>query len=62
VAFDMTARHIGTWRSALGEVSATNRTVTVRTVDILTVEDDLITEIVVVSDEVSLLAQLGVHL
>ncbi len=62
VAFDMTARHIGTWRSALGDVSPTNRTVTIRAVDILTVEDDLITEIVVVSDEVSLLAQLGLHL
>jgi hypothetical protein len=62
VAFDMTARHIGTWRSALGEVPATNRTATVRTVDILTFEDGLIRDIVVVSDEVSLLAQLGVHL
>jgi predicted ester cyclase len=59
IAFEMTARHVGTWHSALGDVAATGRTVSVRTIDILTVEDGRINGIWVVSDEASLLAQLA---
>jgi hypothetical protein len=59
IAFEMTARHIGTWHSALGDVPATNKVLTVRTIDILTLRDGLISGIWVVSDEVSLLDQLG---
>jgi len=62
VAFEMTARHIGTWHSAFGDVAATGRTVTVRTIDVLTVVDGLITAIWVVSDEVALLTQLGARI
>ncbi|WP_250005142.1 ester cyclase [Actinoplanes sp. M2I2] len=62
VAFAMTARHIGTWASALGEVPPTGRTVTVRTIDVLTMTGGLVSGIWVVSDEASLLAQLGAAL
>lgn len=62
VAFEMTARHIGTWRSALGDVAATGLTVTVRTIDVLTITDGRISGIVVNSDEVGLLQQLGASL
>jgi hypothetical protein len=61
VAFEMTATHIGTLHTSIGDVAATGRTVTVRTIDILTVAGGLITEIQVVSDELGLLDQLGVR-
>jgi hypothetical protein len=61
VAFEMTARHIGTWHSALGDVPATNRMLTIRTIDILTLTAGRISGIWVVSDEVSLLDQIGAH-
>lgn len=51
--------HTALEHSALGDVAATGRIVTVRTIDILTVTDGLISDIVVNSDEVSLLSQLG---
>jgi predicted ester cyclase len=59
LAFAMTARHIGTWSSVLGGVPATGRTVTVRTIDVLTLTDGLVSGIWVVSDEAGLLSQLG---
>lgn len=62
VAFEMVARHVGTWPSALGDVPATGATLAVRTIDILTVVDGLVSAIWVVSDEVSLLHQLGARL
>jgi predicted ester cyclase len=62
VAFTMIARHIGPWPSPLGEVAATGRTVTVRTIDILTLTDGLISAICVVNDEAGMLAQMGVSL
>ena len=62
VAFQMTARHIGTWHSTLGDVAPTDRIVTVRTIDVLTVKDGRITAIWVVSDEAALLTQLGAGL
>jgi predicted ester cyclase len=62
VAFAMTARHVGTWSSALGEVAPTGRTVTVRTIDVLTLTDGLVSGIWVVSDESGLLSQLGASL
>lgn len=61
VAFEMTARHVGVLHSPLGDVDATDRTVTVRTIDILTVADGLITGIWAVSDELGLLRKLGVR-
>jgi predicted ester cyclase len=62
VVFEMTARHIGTWRSALGDIAATSMNVTVRTIDVLTLADGLIKDVWVLTDEVSLLHQLGVKL
>jgi predicted ester cyclase len=62
IAFTMTARHVGTWTSALGEVAATGRTVTVRTIDILTLTGGLVSDVRVVSDETGLLAQVGASL
>lgn len=59
VAFEMTARHVGTWRSALGDVPPTGRTVTVRTIDVLTLTDGRISGLCVVSDEAGLLTALG---
>ena len=62
VAFTMTARHIGPWSSVLGETPATGRTVTVRTIVVLTLTGGRISAIWVVSDEAGLLAQMGVSL
>jgi predicted ester cyclase len=62
LAFELTARHVGAWHSALGDVPATGRTVTVRTIDVLTVDNGLVTAIWVVSDEAALLTQLGARL
>jgi hypothetical protein len=59
VAFAMTARHISSWPSALGEVPPTGRTVTVRTIDVLTLTGGLVSGIWVVSDETGMLSQLG---
>ena len=59
LAFELTARHVGEWHSALGVVPATGRTVTVRTIDVLTVRDGLVAAVWVVSDEAALLSQLG---
>jgi hypothetical protein len=60
VAFELTARHVGTWHSVLGDVPATGRSVTVRVIDVLTLTAaGLVGGIRVVTDEASLLAQLG---
>ena len=61
LAFELTARHVGVWHSTLGDVPATGRTVTVRTIDVLTVHEGLVAAIWVVSDEAALLTQLGVE-
>jgi ketosteroid isomerase-like protein len=59
VAFVMHARHTGPLATPLGLVAATGRPVTVRTIDVLTVRDGLITDITVVADEFGVLTQLG---
>lgn len=60
LGFVLHARHSGLLRTSLGDVQATGREVAVRTVDVLTVRDGKVAEIVVVSDEAGLLQQLGV--
>jgi ketosteroid isomerase-like protein len=60
LGFVLHARHSGLLRSSLGDVQATGREVAVRTIDVLTVRDGRVAEIVVVSDEAGLLQQLGV--
>jgi len=62
LAFELTARHVGAWHSALGDVPTTGRTVSVRTIDVLTVHAGRVTAIWVVSEEAALLAQLGAAL
>ena len=62
LAFELTARHVGAWHSGLGDVPATGRTVSVRTIDVLTVHEGLVTALWVVSDEAALLTQLGARL
>ena len=59
VAFHLRGRHTGTFPSPLGDVAATGRDVQVRTIDVLTVRDGLITQIWVVADDLGLLTQLG---
>jgi predicted ester cyclase len=62
VAFTMTARHIGSWPSALGGVPPTGCTVTVRTIDVLTLTEGLVSGIWMVSDEAGMLSQMGASL
>jgi hypothetical protein len=58
IAFRHTARHVGPWQTALGEVPATGRTVTGLGMDILTFDaDGRISEIWVLADELQRLLQ-----
>lgn len=59
LAFELTARHVGTWQSPLGDVPATQRTFTTRIIDVLTVRDGRVSAIQVVMDEASVLRQVG---
>jgi predicted ester cyclase len=58
VAFEMRGRHVGPYASPLGTVGSTGRDIAVRTVDVLTVVDGLVTAIWVVADDLALLRQL----
>jgi predicted ester cyclase len=58
VGFYLRGRHVGPWVGPLGTVPPTGLAVSVRTTDILTVRDGLVTGIWVVADELSLLMQL----
>jgi len=59
IAFVMTGRHVGPLPTALGEVPPTGREVAIRTIDVLTFSKGQISEVVVVSDELGLLAGLN---
>jgi hypothetical protein len=59
IAFLMTGRHVGPLPTALGEVFGTGREVVIRTIDILTLSDGRISEVVVVSDDLGLLVGLN---
>ncbi|WP_146901521.1 ester cyclase [Cellulomonas aerilata] len=59
VAFRLTGRHVGPLGSALGAVPATGRTVSMRVVDVLTLEGGRIARIQMVADELGLLLQAG---
>jgi predicted ester cyclase len=59
VAFYMRGRHVGPLTTPLGTVAPTGRTVAIRTIDVLTIGDGLITGLWVVSDELGMLTQLG---
>ena len=57
IAFRQSGRHVGTWRTALGEVPATGRTVYGIGIDILTITNGRISEIWVLADELQRLLQ-----
>jgi hypothetical protein len=59
VAFVMHVRHTGPLQTPLGVLAPTGREAAARTIDILAVRDELITDITVVADELGLLSQLG---
>ena len=59
IGFRMHGRHVGPLETPLGVVPATGREVEVRTIDILTVRDDVVTDVFVVADELGRLVQLG---
>jgi hypothetical protein len=60
VAFVLHVRHTGTLTTPLGPVAATGRPSAARTIDILTLTDGLITDIIVVADDLGLLTDLDV--
>ena len=58
IAFLMRGRHVGPYASPLGTIPPTGREIEVRTIDVLTVEDGLVSAIWVVADDLGLLTQL----
>ena len=58
VAFRMGGRQVGTWTTAAGPVPATGREFWLRVIDVLTVADGRITDIVMVADELAVLVGL----
>jgi ketosteroid isomerase-like protein len=58
VAFRMGGRQIGTWTTSAGPVPATGRELWLRVIDVLTVADGRITDVVVVADELGDLVSL----
>lgn len=58
IAFIMRGRQVGTYASPLGSVAPTGRDVQVRTIDVLAIEDGLVSAISVVADDLGLLTQL----
>lgn len=59
VAFQLRGLHVGPLTTSLGTVPPTGRTLTLRVVDVLTMADGRITEIVMVADELGALAGVG---
>ena len=59
IGFRMRGRHVGPLATPLGEIPAPGRDVEVRTIDILTAPDDVVTDVFVVADELGRLSQLG---
>jgi predicted ester cyclase len=59
IVFLMRGRHVGPYASRLGTIPPTGREIQVRTVDVLTVEEGLVSAIWVVADDLGLLIQLG---
>ena len=58
VAFRMGGRQVGTWTTSAGPVPATGREFWLRVIDVLTVADGRITDIVMVADELGVLVGL----
>ena len=58
VAFYMRGRHVGPLPTPIGTVAPTGRTVEIRTIDVLTIANGVVTALWVVSDELGMLTQL----
>lgn len=58
IAFIMRGRHVGPYPSPLGTIPPTGREIAVRTIDVLTIHDGLVSAITVVADDLGLLTQL----
>jgi ketosteroid isomerase-like protein len=58
VAFRMGGRQVGTWTTSAGPVPATGRELWLRVIDVLTVVDGRVTDIVMVADELGALVGL----
>ncbi len=58
VAFRMGGRQVGTWTTSAGPVPATGRELWLRVIDVLTVVDGRIAEVVMVADELGVLVGL----
>ena len=58
VAFRMGGRQVGTWTTSAGPVPATGREFWLRVIDVLTLADGRITDIVMVADELGVLVAL----
>jgi predicted ester cyclase len=58
IAFYMRGRHVGPLLTPIGTVAPTGHPVEIRTIDILTIADGVITALWVVSDELGMLTQL----
>jgi hypothetical protein len=59
IGFYLHVRHTGTAQTPIGPVPATGKEISVRTTDILTVRDGLISDIWVIADDLGMLTQLG---
>ncbi|OHV31780.1 MULTISPECIES: ester cyclase [Pseudofrankia] len=59
IGFYLRGRHTGPYPTPLGIVAPTGLPIEVRTTDILTVTDGLVSDVWVVSEELGLLTQLG---
>jgi hypothetical protein len=58
IAFILRGRHVGPYPSPLGTIPPTGREIAVRTIDVLTIQDGLVSGIAVVADDLGLLTQL----
>jgi predicted ester cyclase len=58
VAFHMRGQHVGPLPTTIGTVAPTGRWVEIRTVDVLTIAEGVITSLWVVPDELGMLTQL----
>lgn len=59
IAFIMRGRHVGPYPSPLGTIPPTGQEIEVRTIDVLTIQDGLVSAITVVADDLGLLTQLN---
>ena len=59
VAFRLTGRQVGPLNTSVGVLHPTGKVIALRVIDILTIDDGLVSEIVMVADELGGLAAIG---